>query len=122
MESNETKTPVQIAASTPLPWNTPGVYVPEIFSASGCRAASCNGVATHIKDDVQNAAAIVSAVNNTFGAGINPEAVPKMKAAVERVIALRDLLIYPNDTPPEHQEEARALADLLHMCENALNI
>lgn len=42
------------------------------------------------KEDDTNAAAIVSAVNNTYGAGINPAAVPEMLEALKKVMAYFD--------------------------------
>lgn len=37
------------------------------------------------EEDIANAKAIVTAVNNTYGQRINPEAVPEMKRALEEI-------------------------------------
>jgi hypothetical protein len=45
----------------------------------------------------------------------------KMEEALKSVISLRQLIEYPDNTEPEHHEEAGAIAVMMIEVENALN-
>jgi hypothetical protein len=71
--------PVQLTKLTKIPFksikNQSGIGGRILANAYGADLSKVNG-----KDAAEaNAAAIVSAVNNTYGKGINPEGVEKMK-------------------------------------------
>jgi len=48
------------------------------------------------KEGESNLTAIVTAVNNTYHKGINPEAVPEMLSALEALVKTRDLTKIPD--------------------------
>ena len=79
---------------TPTPWEV-REPITHMF-ASIIAAKSLDQVDSYVaaifkSDDCEmNASAIVSAVNNTYGSGINPEAVPELLRALKEVISVSD--------------------------------
>lgn len=61
-----------------------------------------------------NAQAIVSAVNNTFGAGINPEAVQDLMNAIQYALEIKDLWSADQygTISADHEGEMQALAKM----------
>lgn len=75
---------------TPIPWEIDDA-ADEINIISMKSKHNFAAIATLFCDPVDdettaNASAIVSAVNNTYGAGINPEAIPELVVALNKVL------------------------------------
>lgn len=80
---------------TPAPWNANGKTIGGEIGITAAEGKYLRHIATlpilgnyaAVGDEYYaNALAIVTAVNNTYGAGINPEAVPNMKTILEKMI------------------------------------
>ncbi len=69
---------------TPGPWISKGI---SIYSVSVCswHILTVNPFAPERENSEANTTAIVSAVNNTYHKGINPEAVPEMLEVAKEV-------------------------------------
>ena len=69
---------------TPGPWVSKGI---SIYSVSVCswHILTVNPFAPERENSEANTTAIVTAVNNTYHKGINPEAVPELLQLVEEI-------------------------------------
>lgn len=75
---------------TPCPWSyknmkVMGVEDTRIMDRGGCYIAHQDNIRNENERGII-AAGIVSAINNTYGAGINPEAVPDMLKALNDIL------------------------------------
>lgn len=75
---------------TPGPWKVVPARYPEnactsIYSGRKEISIVSNSQAVPAPESDYNAEAIVSAINNTYGAGINPEAVPDLLQAIKEL-------------------------------------
>lgn len=104
---------------TITPWKITPISYPK---SALVRIMSGNKVIAYINNDHSvpapesdnNAAAIVSAVNATYGNGIDPEAVNLMIAAIKRAIELKDLWcpLQNSYISEAHEDEMSALSHM----------
>jgi hypothetical protein len=76
------------STTTPTPWEIDEIEDElHIVRVGGFPESVCALYSDPMDDETKaNASAIVSAVNNTYGAGINPEAVPVLLKAFQRLL------------------------------------
>ena len=112
---------------TPEPWeaqDAPGDCIPLVLSkaGNGCLVAECNPSYTNAVEAMANAERIVACVNAC--AGMNPEAVPHLRAAAKMAADLYDQLAlgpleaaakYGPDYEPPTDEDCLAVRNALHM-------
>lgn len=95
---------------SPAPWK-----IAATPSQTGGSLSDANGnkflrVYSYSNTKEEDASAIVSAVNNTYGSGVNPEAVPDLLKALKAMVMTEDLRSNNNKnyifTPSYHSAKA----------------
>lgn len=77
---------------TPTPWRNAVTHILGNAPVTICRFGDDN------KNWEVDRSAIVSAINNTYGSGINPEAVPGLMDAIVELVSAFDNLVEQGDT------------------------